>query len=46
MQPSDQAGGHFASSEMEVDKGRVRSMLGEQALGIGCSRGWSHDVRS
>ena len=31
--------GQFASLEMEVDEGYVRSMVGEQALGLCRSRG-------
>ena len=46
MQPSDQAVGQFASSEMEVNEGYVRSVLGEQALGLGRGRCRSHDIRS
>jgi hypothetical protein len=46
MQPSDQAVGQFAPSEMDIDEGYVQSVLGEQALGLGCSRGWSDHDRS
>ena len=46
MQPSDQAVGQLAPSEMEVDEGYVRRMLGEQAFGLGRSRGWSGHLRS
>jgi hypothetical protein len=46
MQPSDQAIGQFAPSEMEVDEGYAWSVLGEQALGLSRSRGWRDHVRS
>jgi hypothetical protein len=46
MQPSDQAVGQFAPSEMKIDEGYVRSVLGEQTLGLGRSRGWSDHDRS
>ena len=36
----------FAVSEMEVDEGYVRSVLGEQALGLGRSRGRTGYFRS
>jgi hypothetical protein len=38
MQPSDQAVGQFAPPEMKIDEGYVRSVLGEQALGLGRTR--------
>jgi hypothetical protein len=44
MQPSDQVAGQFAPSETEVDEGYARNALGEQALGLGRSRGWSGHV--
>jgi len=46
MQPSDQAIGQFAPSEMEVDEGYVRSVLGEQALSLSRNCGWPDHVRS
>jgi hypothetical protein len=46
VQASDQAAGQLAPSEMEVDKGYVRRMLGEQPFGLCRSRGWSGHVSS
>ena len=34
MEPGDQAVGQFAPSEMKIDEGYVRSVLGEQTLGL------------
>ena len=46
MQPCNQAVRKFAVSEVEVDEGYVRSVLGEQALGLGRSRGRTGYFRS
>jgi hypothetical protein len=46
MEPSDQAVGQFAPSEMEVNEGYAWGVLREQALGLGRSCGWSDHARS
>ena len=46
MQPIDQAGGQLPLSQMEVDEGQVRDLLGEQALSFGPARGWAGHLRS
>ena len=35
MQPVDESGGPLAPSEIEVDQGGYRNMLGDQLLGFG-----------
>ena len=46
MQSIDQAIGPLAPSEIEVDKGYVGGMIGDQALGLGRGRDWSVHIRS
>ena len=46
MQPIDEAVGPLATSEIEVDKGYVGSVLGDQALSLGRGRDRSDHIRS
>jgi hypothetical protein len=46
MKLIDKVGRPLARSEIEIDKGHVWDLLGEQAAGLGCGRDWSRHIGS